>query len=219
MIFLAVAGLAAAYPQAFHLGRRDARARLGRSAAVAALTAISIAILFRAGQQAIALRFPSLASAQGFNIPTAVALPLPGLLGILSAILRTLTVCSIFGLFILALRGFTSKPWLPATIGMLAVFFAALDASANLRQTPIMLVAAAITAGLAFIVIRYVLGTNLLAYPLTIAVALLLGNGADLLQNHRADLTLNGVAEIVAAVALLIWAAVPGESTAESGEA
>src|SRR5207302_5812549 len=46
-IFLAVAGIAAAYPEAFHLARRDARARLGRSAAVAAVTAISIAVLFR----------------------------------------------------------------------------------------------------------------------------------------------------------------------------
>jgi hypothetical protein len=210
MIFLAVAGLAAAYPQAFHLGRRESRARLGRPAVVATLTAISIAILLRIGQHAIALHFPSLASAHGFSVSDAVALPLPGLLGILSTILRTLIVCSILGLFLLALRGSTSKPWLPATIAIVAVFFAALDGSANLRQTPLMLIVAAITAVLAYVMIRYVLGTNLLAYPLTIAVALLLGNGADLLQNHRADLTINGVAEIVAAVALLIWAAMPG---------
>ena len=214
LVFLAVVGLAAAYPQAFHLGRRDARARLGRSAVVATLTAISVAILFRVGQQAIALHFPALASAHGFGIPEAVALPLPGVLGIFSAILRTLTVCSILGLFLLALRGTTSRPWLPATIGVVAVFFTAIDGSANLRQTPLMLVAAAITAGLAYVVIRYVLGTNLLAYPLTVAVALLLGNGADLLQNHRTDLTVNGIAEIVAGVALLIWAAMPGESRA-----
>jgi hypothetical protein len=116
----------------------------------------------------------------------------------------------------MALRGFTSKPWLPALVGILAIFFAAIDASANARQTPLMLVGAAMTAGIAFIAIRYVLGANLLAYPLTIAVALLLGNGADLLQNHRADLTLNGVVEIVAGVALLIWAAAPGESTTQS---
>jgi hypothetical protein len=72
-----------------------------------------------------------------------------------------------------------------------------------------MLISAAVIAALAFIVIRYILGTNLLAYPLTIAVALLLGNAADLLQNHRRDLTINGIAEIVVAVALLLWAAIP----------
>jgi membrane protease YdiL (CAAX protease family) len=209
VIFLAVAGLAAAYPQVFQLARREARARLGRSAAVAALTAISIAVVFRIVQQAIALRFPSLMSTHGLNAPEAVAMPLPGLMAILSAFLMTLTISAVFGLFILALRGFTARPWLPATIGTAAVFLATLDSSANLQQTPLMIVFAAITAALAFIVIRYVLGTNLLAYPLTIALTILLGNGADLLQNHRADLMVNGIAVIVVAVVLLIWAATP----------
>jgi membrane protease YdiL (CAAX protease family) len=216
MVFLAVAALAAAYPQAFHLARRDARARIGRSAVVAALTVIAIAVLFRIGQQAIALRYPSLSAMQSFNVPDAAALPLPGLLGILSTILRTLTICSIFGLFLLALRGFTSKPWLPPTIGTVAVFFAAMDSSANLHQTPLMLVTAAATALLAFIVVRYVLGANMLAYPLTVAVSMLVGNGADLLQNHRADLRLNGIVEIVIGVGLLIWAASPTPSTTET---
>ena len=209
MIFLAVVAIAAAYPQAFHLGRRESRARLGRSAAVAALTAISIVLLFFAGKQAIILRFPALASMQGMNAPEAVALPLPGLLGIFSSILLTLTICAVFGLFIVALRSFASKSWLPATIGMTIVFLAFLDSSANLHQTPVMIVAAALTALLGFVIIRYVLGANLLAYPLTIAVMVLISNGADLLQNHRPDLMVNGVAEIVVAALLLVWAAAP----------
>jgi membrane protease YdiL (CAAX protease family) len=207
MIFLAVAGLAAAYLEAFQIGRRESRARLGRSAVVAALTTISIAVIYRVVEQAIILKFPAWAPIHGFSAPDTVALPLPGLLGILSTILRTLTVCAVFGLFMLALRGFHARTWLPAMIGLLATFFAMLDSSANLRQLPMMLVSAAVVAALAWIVIRYVLGANLLAYPLTIAVALLLGNGADLLQNHRADLTVNGIAEIVVGIALLIWAA------------
>jgi membrane protease YdiL (CAAX protease family) len=213
-IFLAVAGLASAYPEAFHLARRDARARLGRSAAIAALTTISIAVILRVAEQAIALRFPALTSVQGFNAPEFVALPFPGLIGVCSAILRTLTLCAVFGLFMLALRGFTARPWLPATIGAIAIFLATIDVSANAKETPLMLISAAVTAALAFLVIRYVLGTNPLAYPLTIAVALLLGNGADLLQNHRPDLTVNGIAEIVVAIALLVWAAIPRESAA-----
>jgi len=48
------------------------------------------------------------------------------------------------------------------------------------------------------------------------AVAVLLGNSADLLQNHRADLTINGIAEIAVALALLLWAAAPGESAPEA---
>jgi membrane protease YdiL (CAAX protease family) len=208
-IFLAVAGLASAYPDAFHLARRDSRARLGRSAAIAALMTISIAVLFRVAEQAIALRFPALTSVHGLNAPEFVAIPLPGLVGIASTIIRTLMACAVFGLFMLALRGFSARPWLPAMIATTAIFLAALDASANLKETPLMLISAAVIAALAFIVIRYILGTNLLAYPLTIAVALLLGNAADLLQNHRRDLTINGIAEIVVAVALLLWAAIP----------
>jgi membrane protease YdiL (CAAX protease family) len=218
MVFLAVVALAAAYPEAFHLGRREARARLGRSAVVATLSAISAIILFRIGQQALALRFPSLSAMQSFNVSDAAALPVPGLLGILSAIMRTLTGCALFGLFLLALRGFKSKPWLPATIGIAAVFFATLDSSANLRQTPLMLATAAATAILAFLVIRYILGANLLAYPLTIAVALLAGNGVDLLQNNRADLRFNGIVEIVVAVGLIIWAALPSDGAVGSVE-
>ncbi|HEX3577581.1 MAG TPA: CPBP family intramembrane glutamic endopeptidase, partial [Thermoanaerobaculia bacterium] len=160
-IFLAVAGLASAYPKAFHLARRDARARLGRSAAIGALTAISIAVIFRVAEQAIALRFPALTSVQGFNAPEFVALPFPGLLGVFSAIIRTLTLCAVFGLFMLALRGFTARPWLPAIIGTIATFLATIDVSANAKETPLMLISAAITAALAFIAIRYILGTNL----------------------------------------------------------
>ena len=215
VIFLAVAGLAAAYPEAFHLARRDSRARLGRSAAIAAVITISIAIIFRVAEQAVALRFPSLTSVHGLNAPEFVAIPLPGVLGIATTIFRTLIACALFGLFMLALRGFTARPWLPATIATIAIFLAALDASANAKETPLMLISAAVTAAIAYIVIRYILGTNLIAYPLTIAVALLLGNGADLLQNHRPDLTVNGIAEIVIAIALLIWAAIPADRAPE----
>jgi hypothetical protein len=48
---------------------------------------------------------------------------------------------------------------------------------------------------------------------LTIAVTILLANGADLLPLHRADLTVNGVAEIVVAIALLLWAVMSGDKT------
>jgi len=209
MIFLAVAGLAAAYPKAFHLARREARARLGKGAVIAALTTISAAIIYRVAEQALSLRFPAMASMRGLGAPENVALPLPGLLGVFSTILRTLMACSVFGLFIVALRGTVSKTWLPGVIAMVAVFFATIDPSATLQQTPLMLVSSALTALIAYLIVRYVLGTNLLAYPLTVATALLLAGGADLLQNHRSDLTMNGIVEIVVAVALLLWVATP----------
>lgn len=204
MVFLAVAGLAAAWPEAFDLARAEARARLGRSAAVAALTVISAAILLRVAEQALALRFPSMAPLHGLDAPEAVGLPFPALLGILSTILRTIGITAAIGMFLLALRGYPKRA---AWIGVAAIFFTGLDSGVTGREIPLMIASAAAVAILAYVIVRYLLGTNLLAYPLTIAVASLLGNGADLLQNHRTDLTINAVIEIAVAVALLAWAA------------
>jgi len=209
MIFLAVSAIAAAFPQAFQLARRKSRARLGRSAAIAALTTIGLAVLFRIAEQLVTVRFPTLASQFGLKAPEAVALPLPALSGIFSTILLTLNICAAIGLFMVALRSFVTKSWLPATVGISIAFLTTLDSSANLQQTPLALVSAALFAVLAYVVVRYILGTNLLAYPLTIALAILLGNAADLLQNHRPDLLINGLVEVVVAIALLIWVASP----------
>jgi hypothetical protein len=56
---------------------------------------------------------------------------------------------------------------------------------------------------------------NLLAYPLAVALALLLGDASTLLQNHRADLQAGGIAEIAASIALIIWIATPRPSPIE----
>ena len=89
-----------------------------------------------------------------------------------------------------------------------------LDPSATAAQRPLMLASAATTALLAWLTIRWFLGSNLFAYPLAIAVAMLAAHGATLVQNHRPDLIANGVAELVVAAGLLIWAAAPGGSGA-----
>ena len=78
-----------------------------------------------------------------------------------------------------------------------------------------MLIAAATAAALAWAIVRYVFGTNLLAYPIAVALAMLLGSAATLLQNHRPDLIANAIVEIAATVALVIWIAYPGLRLAE----
>jgi len=75
-----------------------------------------------------------------------------------------------------------------------------------------MLLSSATLALIAWIAARFLLGRNLLAYPLTIALAMLLSNAAVLLQNERADLMANAVAEIILAAALIVWLAAPSES-------
>ena len=55
---------------------------------------------------------------------------------------------------------------------------------------------------------------NLLAYPVAAALALLLGSAATLLQNHRSDLMVNGVVDILAVMALVVWIAYPSPAQA-----
>ena len=77
-----------------------------------------------------------------------------------------------------------------------------------------MLLSAATVAIVAWIVVRYVLADNLLAYPVAAALLSLLGSAATLLQNHRADLLVNGIVVIAAALALVVWLVAPPQREA-----
>jgi hypothetical protein len=92
---------------------------------------------------------------------------------------------------------------------ILALFFVTLEPSTNAKEAPLMLLSAASAALVIWFVVRFVLRENLLAYPLAAALAMLLGSAASLLQNQRGDLIVNGVVEIVAAIALIVWIAYP----------
>ena len=78
-----------------------------------------------------------------------------------------------------------------------------------------MLLSAASAALLLWLLTTYVMRNNLLAYPLAVALALLLSDAATLLQNHRADLQTAGIVEIAAVIALVIWIAAPRSSPIE----
>ena len=76
----------------------------------------------------------------------------------------------------------------------------------------LMLLASVTGALVVWAVVRFILRENLLAYPLAVALALLLGSAVTLLQNQRSDLIVNAVVEIVAAIALAVWIAYPTHS-------
>jgi len=161
--------------------------------------------------QAIANAFPAMASVGDLHVPQSVALPVPALLAIAETIVRTLGLAAAIGLFLAALRGMESRRWLPPLVATAAIFLANLDSGITPAQAPLMLLSAASLAFVAWLAARFFLGRNLLAYPLTIALALLASNGAMLLQNHRPDLIVNGVVVLAAAAALLLWVAAPAE--------
>ncbi|HEY8132740.1 MAG TPA: type II CAAX endopeptidase family protein [Thermoanaerobaculia bacterium] len=215
ILFLALAGIEAVYPQGLDWFRREGRARFGRAAIAAAVLAIGLVLIRRLALQWITNAFPSIAPAGGVDIPEAVNTALPSLLAIGEAALRAIEASAAVALFVVGLRGLPRAERFADATAIAALFFVSLDPSMRPAEAPFMLFAAATAAALAWAVVRYVFGTNLLAYPTAIALAMLLGSAATFLQNHRPDLIANAIVEIAAAVALVIWIAFRGPRIAE----
>jgi membrane protease YdiL (CAAX protease family) len=202
LLFLALAGLEAAIPYALSLVTREGRTRFGRSAVVAVLTALSIAVLWLSVQQLVARAVP-LSASVGLSVPSEVATPLPAVLEMLQALTGAIIFSAAAALYSLALVKHR------AAVTIAAVFLAAIDPQATAAQAPLMLLYALCMAGLVWVVGRYVLDGNPLAWPLAAFVGSLLQAAAMLLQNHRPDLIGSGIALVVFAVVALVWMAAP----------
>lgn len=206
ILFLALAGIEAAIPYAFGLFTREGRARFGRSAAVAALTAIAVAVVAGVALQALEVAWPA-ASSISLHAPESVATPLPALTEAAQALFGAIAVAAGVALYAQTLRKHV------ALITIAALFCLTLDPSVTMAQAPLMLIRSLLIALLAWVVARYVLDANPLAWPLTIFIAALLQSAGVLLQNHRSDLIANAAALIALGVVALIWSA--GVSPAE----
>ena len=193
IIFLALAGLEAAVPYTRSLFTREGRARFGRGAAIAALTAIAVVIA--AG---VALQWTSVVD---LNIAESIATPLPALTEGAQALFGAIAICGAVALYTHALRKHV------ALITIAAIFSISLDPGTTMAHAPLMFVRAIAVALLVWIVARYVLNANPLAWPLTIVVATLLQSAGVLLQNHRADLLANGIALVAFALFAIVWSA------------
>jgi membrane protease YdiL (CAAX protease family) len=202
VMFLALAGLEASVPYALSLFSREGRTRFGRSAAVSALTAVSIMVVALVARQFIANLFPSSASVTIYA-PSEVATPLPAVTETLQAVFGAIIFAAAVALYSTAIRKHI------AIVTIAAVFCVSLDPTATLAQAPLMLLRALIAALLAWVVARYVLDGNPLAWPLAVFIGSLLQTSSILLHNHRPDLLANGVALIVFAVVAVAWVAAP----------
>ncbi|HEX9502088.1 MAG TPA: CPBP family intramembrane glutamic endopeptidase [Thermoanaerobaculia bacterium] len=209
LLFLALAAIDAAYPQALDWFRHEGRARFGRSALIAAVTATGLLAIRKIILQILAQAFPSIASIDGLDIPLTVNMALPAVIDIGQAVIRAIEASAVMALFVVSLREMPRAKRLADITAILAFFFVMLESSTNATEAPLMLLSSASAALAVWFVVRFVLRENLLAYPLAAALALLLGSAASLLQNQRNDLILNGVVEIIAAIALVIWIAYP----------
>jgi hypothetical protein len=206
-LFLAFAAIKAVYPYALDLHHRDARARFGRSAALAAIAAVAIFIARGLAFDWLAVHLPSVLRIHGVDVPQEVAIPVPAALAIGSSLARGIELSAVLALFVYAVSPLRRRPWIAPLIGTLSIFFMQFDASVDAHQLPLMLLGSATFAITIWLLIRYVLRDNLLAYPLTFALIGLMQSGSTMLHNHRPDLQANAIAVFAAAIALVGWVA------------
>lgn len=198
-IFLALAGLEAAVPYALSVVTQEGRARFGKSAVVAALTAISVLVVVDVAARFAAHAMPWIGEV-GLSAPSEVATLLPALTEGGSALIAAIVVPAAIALYAFAL-----KKW-AAPITIAAVFLATLDPLATARQAPVMMLRSLVLALLVWVVARYVLGANPLAWPLFVFIGSTLQTASLLARNSRPDLLANALGLTIFAAAAAVWA-------------
>jgi len=206
-LFLAVVAIDAAIPYALDALSRQARARFGRQAVVAAITAIASFAAVRALLRLIQAQFPAAANVS-LEIPSAVAVPFPAILTFAEACFDAVVASGVIAAFAYAVSSFRKVPWLRGALTIGIIFCASMRPDATFAQTPLMLIRAAALAVLIWVIARYVLDGNVLAWPFAIFMAIVL-NGIDSMAQHRLDLHINVLALAIVLVAAIVWMAFP----------
>jgi membrane protease YdiL (CAAX protease family) len=210
MLFLALTAIFSVLPYAPRLLSREGRGRFGRAAALSAITAIGLFVIFDETMRRIERLLPSMMTFGDMSIPAALGLPFPSMFEIGDAIIGVLIFSGVVALYA-AVVSHWQRRWLVAVATILIVFTIALDTTATPDVLPLALAAAAAMSVLAWLIARFVLGANPLAWPATFFVASLLQSATALLQNDRADLLLHGAILTAAALASLIFLVVPSQ--------
>jgi membrane protease YdiL (CAAX protease family) len=205
MIFVAVAGLAAAVPYAFRVISREGRRRFGQSAAVATLTAVAVFAAARELLRLIATRFRTFAAVEEIGIADAVALPFPAAFEMAQAVISAIVVSGVVALLMVAVSGWRGRRAAPVVLTAI-LFCTLLDTGTTLQQLPFSIAAALLLSLLVWFIARHVLNGNPLAWPLAAFATSLLQSGVEIAQNSRVDLRINGAILVVAAAAVLVWA-------------
>ena len=208
LLFISVAAMLAVYPFTLGLLSRSGRARLGRDAVVAAVAAIGLVAVGRALMDWLRGLVPSARTFRGLEISDAVGLPLPSLFEIADAVFGAILLAGAVTMYATAAMSWPRRGAAAITT-VLLIFLVSLDTSTDLSAMPLMLLSAALTAATAWLVARYILDGNPLAWPLTAFVASLLQSGLLLAQNARPDLRIHAAIVLAVACAGLAWAALP----------
>ncbi|HEY2093119.1 MAG TPA: CPBP family glutamic-type intramembrane protease [Thermoanaerobaculia bacterium] len=206
-LFLALVAIDAAVPHALDSLTREARARFGRSALVAAIASLASFAAVRALLHLIEAQFPAAVNVS-LDIPSAVAIRFPAIITIGEAFFDAVIASGVVAAFAYSVSSFRKMPWLRDAITIAVIFCASMRPDATFVQTPLMLIRGAVLAFLTWFIARFVLDGNVLAWPLAVFMAVML-NGIDAMGQHRLDLHVNMAVVAVALVAMTIWIAYP----------
>jgi membrane protease YdiL (CAAX protease family) len=203
LIFVAIAGIYTVFPHAFALASREGVARFGRDAALGAVTAISVYVVGRALMQLLVLQFPSMAAIHEISIPDSIAVPLPSLFELLESIFDALMLSGAVALFVAAVRSWPKK-WAAPVLTMAIVFCVSLNSRVSDREIALMVLTRIMLAVLVWVIARYILDGNILAWPVAAFTASLLQSATALAQNDRVDLRVHAAILFLIAVATLV---------------
>jgi membrane protease YdiL (CAAX protease family) len=205
VLFLALAAIETALPAALEVFSREGRARYGRAAVVSAITALAVFIAMRSAVALALQLFPAAARVNGVGIPDEVAMPLPFLAALLDALFDAVTISAAVAMFVVAVQSLKKWSWLPSAVTVTAIFFVLLDSNVTTSEAPLVIARALLGALVLFAVVRWILGTNALAYPVAIFVATAMQSALAMLGNDRTDLQTGGLVVVTVVAIALLW--------------
>ncbi|HEX7418996.1 MAG TPA: CPBP family intramembrane glutamic endopeptidase, partial [Thermoanaerobaculia bacterium] len=205
MIAAAVAAIFAVIPYAGRVFSKESRQRFGRHATIAVLTAIAMLVAGREIVRLAAHQFPSIANVGEISVPDEVVLPLPLLNDLATSIAGAVIFAGAAAAYSASVAAW-KKPWTAPVVTMATIFCVTIDSSATPRELPMTIITSAALAGLVWIIARYILNGNPLAWPLAAFTTSLIESGASMIQNHRTDLQIQGSIAFAITIATLIWA-------------
>ena len=168
MTWLAIAVIETIIPAARRVLMGAGARRFGAAAAVAALTILSILMVWGSLQRTLPRYVPQLIRAEGLPVSELVSIPLPALIILWQAILMTLAGSAAIAGFIAALRATPpNRQMIVHGIAIGSLLLIGLDDSLRLRQLPMAILISVVGIAIVYLSVRYLLRDNLLAYPLT----------------------------------------------------
>jgi membrane protease YdiL (CAAX protease family) len=202
VVFLSIAILETIYPALPRLVSSEARRRLGRSAVAAAIAAGAIFFTLRTVIASLPAWLPRFAAPGAVSPPDEVAIALPALAVVWNALLLALGGSAAIAAIALFVHTSARRPLAHAALffSLVLVFLPGGE-----RHFSLPLAIGLVSAGVAWLVPRFVLRDNLLGYPLAFFLYGTVVGALGLAAHGRPDLAVNAAVLGAVAFAAVLW--------------